>query len=69
MVPGGPWHIAGWLPAQLREVFQKPQATSRKQQALDKKGLKDYIGWYVKERITENCRRPEQAKQDAWTSV
>jgi len=33
MVHSGPWHIAGWLPAQLREVFQKPQATSRKQQA------------------------------------
>ena len=29
----------------------------KKQQALDKKGLKDYIGWYVKERITENCWR------------
>jgi len=35
MVPGGPWHIAGWLPAQLREVFQrvKPQAGSYKHQA------------------------------------
>jgi len=37
MVPSGPWHIAGQLPEELREVFQKPQATSVKQQALDKK--------------------------------
>jgi len=37
MVPGGPWHIAGWLPAQLREVFQKPEAASTKQQAASRK--------------------------------
>jgi len=37
MVPGGPWHIAGWLLAQLREVFQKPEAASHKPQATSRK--------------------------------
>ena len=36
MVYTGPWHIAGCLPGQ--------QATSRKQQALDKTGFRDYKG-------------------------
>jgi predicted solute-binding protein len=64
----------------ILKIILKKKAASNKQQAassklqassfkLDKERIKDYIGWYVKERITENCRRPEQAKQDAWASV
>ena len=46
MVPGGPWHIAGQLPEELREVFQKSQAASYKQQAASCKLDKQQAGWY-----------------------